>query len=219
MSHFIDSIKYLIFLFCWKIAGFWKKLWFRKKSETDAVLPDQQAEIVLINIDQYRSLFAAPTAHPEIFMPKPVFEKIIRTLPANYVIPDLAALKKVIEAYHRPPAPEIQRFSEGLAADYRVLEKIKSSLPADYIFPLPVNLKTNQPAQPTISAISTIPAGAFPAADPDQAVHTDTGIPGLITLTIPAAPAEALSNQKIMKPVSGQENAGSADDYKFVFLK
>jgi hypothetical protein len=222
MFKLIDFFKYIFFICWWKAADLWKRTWRKKQNDGAEILNDLRSDIILINIDQYHSLFASPTRHPEIFMPRPVFDKIIHNLPPNYVLPELKTLRRIIEAYNKP----VPVLHETGTIDNQVLDKIKASLPGNYILPLPVGERNKPLAEPVvlkapISLVKTFAPTIFPdTRQPAVSEDLNTDVtPEAPVVAAPILPQPAASSKKIIKPVLQQSTPPVATHYKFIFLK
>lgn len=222
MYKLIDYFKYIFFICCLKISDLCKKLWWKKKSDPSDFVKDLRADVVLLNVEKYQSLFASPTQYPQIFMPKPIFEKTVHNLPPNYVLPDLKTLKKIIEAYNKP-APDLN--DDARPIDHQVLEKIKASLPGYYILPLPVSVKSEQSPLPVVSKSSISLVKTFvPKVSADlyqRPVSENSG--NILKPEVPSPPAVTFtplaSNKKIIKPVPQQDPVDQESKYKFIFFE
>ncbi|MDF2855966.1 MAG: hypothetical protein K0Q87_1817 [Neobacillus sp.] len=219
MYKLIDFLKYFFFICYWKITDLWKRTWRKKKVDTSEFMKDQRSDIVLLNIESYHSLFAAPTQHPEIFMSQPIFEKIIHSLPPNYVLPDLKTLKNIVKTYNKPATV----LDESELNEDQVFDKIKASVPRDYILPLSVGTNHNQPSQLSNQRINFVKT-FVPNVSPDlqhsslpEINESSTKPEAQEVHALSITPLE--SRKKIIQPIAQQSAEPQPDKYKFVFFK
>lgn len=131
-----------IFLICYvKVMGvckeLWNKMWNKKEIQQAESFPEDSSEISLITEDNYNSLFIEPTSESRIFMPKQVFDKMVDSLPADYSIPCQQSLNTLNDNIFNLTANQRQEVLE----DNHVWEKVKASLPADYVLKNPFVFK------------------------------------------------------------------------------
>lgn len=228
MYKLIEFFRYIFFICHWKTVDLWNRIRKNKTADSSNFLINEHANVVLLNLERYNSLFAAPTSNPEIYMPKPIFDKIIHSLPPSYVIPDLKSLKLIIDAYNNPAPYYEKQEADDYQTDYQIVEKIKSALPADYILPLPIGTRNSQPVflpeAPSINIVKTFAPKVSANLTKSGVLQTPLNtinsnavdkVPPIPKLTV--IPEE--SDKSATDTAGPQEKTAQDKEYRFLFFK
>ncbi|OUM83612.1 MAG: hypothetical protein BAA03_14265 [Caldibacillus debilis] len=128
VANFLSLVRFYLFLFYIRTAQFFGRLFRRKSPEEKGPFPEESQAFDTIPQDAYQSIFLSGFSQPNIYMPRPVFDQIIRSLPEGYKLPNeriLALLKEAEENYWR------LQFKNA-SVDPAVWERMERNLPEGY---------------------------------------------------------------------------------------
>ncbi|GER71191.1 hypothetical protein BpJC7_24940 [Weizmannia acidilactici] len=134
-------LRVLLMILYEKINRWWNKIWRRQKQSEPPQPVDDSLEGVPINADKYNSLFITPIPSPDVFVCSIEWEKIIKTVPKNYKLPNsntLSIFETMKADYYRSIFNTPILNGSSLFVDPETWGSINKNIPGSYKIPNPL---------------------------------------------------------------------------------